>query len=238
VLPRGGAPFHPRCTKRYVAFNEKLASAAELEKSKPDAQSTALSGQSSAEAQRTFNAARRQPARSAQNDPPSAPISTDPASVQQVIEQARSNNWSNRQIKDALFALGLPGERDAVLAALGRARGPAVTAAAVQPIAAPAPVSPRPPPAPTAATPARTSMRVQGRVQSFEVDLAVEAIEQAMRDAGLSMSRWSDMLAAAEKGVGGLRLWVHPKTGERRIYAGRFGRGLDGDARLFFREES
>lgn len=71
-LPRGGAPFHPRCSKRYVAFTPGLASAAEIQKAKPDAQSLALAGQSSSEAQRTFNAARRPNAQEA-TDGPRAP---------------------------------------------------------------------------------------------------------------------------------------------------------------------
>lgn len=53
-LPRGGPPFHPRCTKRYVAFNEKLATPAEIEAAKPDLELHALLFKTAVEAQKTF----------------------------------------------------------------------------------------------------------------------------------------------------------------------------------------
>jgi len=44
VLPNGGAPFHVRCTKRYVAYIPRLASPTDQAESLPDARSTALHG--------------------------------------------------------------------------------------------------------------------------------------------------------------------------------------------------
>jgi hypothetical protein len=59
VLPRGGPPFHPNCTKTYVAFVPGLASPDEIAKSKPDEKSRRLHGQPPGDAQRTFEAGRK-----------------------------------------------------------------------------------------------------------------------------------------------------------------------------------
>lgn len=57
-LPSGGAPFHPRCTKRYVAFIVEMMSATQIEAAKPDAATKDLHGQSRNEAQKRFATAR------------------------------------------------------------------------------------------------------------------------------------------------------------------------------------
>lgn len=53
-LPRGGAPFHPRCTKRYVAFVPGLATKAQTDAALPTLETTALHGMDSTAAQRTY----------------------------------------------------------------------------------------------------------------------------------------------------------------------------------------
>lgn len=53
-LPRGGAPFHPRCTKRYVAFVPGLATQKQKDEGKPTPETEKLHGESVADAQRKF----------------------------------------------------------------------------------------------------------------------------------------------------------------------------------------
>jgi ADP-ribosyltransferase exoenzyme len=58
-LPRGGAPFHPRCTKRYVAFIPKLATRKEIEQAKPNDETKRLHGVGRDEAQQRYEGGRK-----------------------------------------------------------------------------------------------------------------------------------------------------------------------------------
>jgi hypothetical protein len=53
-LPRGGAPFHPRCTKRYVAFIPRLATPAQIEDARIRANESELLQKSLTEAMKTY----------------------------------------------------------------------------------------------------------------------------------------------------------------------------------------
>jgi hypothetical protein len=54
LLPRGGAPFHVQCTKRYIAFIPRLATEKQTQKSKPDLKSVQHHGQSPQQAEKTY----------------------------------------------------------------------------------------------------------------------------------------------------------------------------------------
>lgn len=54
VLPEGGAPFHARCTKRYVPFIPSLATPKQIEESKPTDKTKSLHGKSPTEAQKKY----------------------------------------------------------------------------------------------------------------------------------------------------------------------------------------
>jgi len=53
-LPRGGPPFHPRCTKRYVAFVPSLATADQIENAKLKPNERELLGKTPSEAQKAY----------------------------------------------------------------------------------------------------------------------------------------------------------------------------------------
>jgi hypothetical protein len=67
TLPRGGPPFHPRCTKRYVAFNPRLATPEQIEDAKLRPNERELLGKSSTDAQRAYG------------NPPAGPDPAPPA---------------------------------------------------------------------------------------------------------------------------------------------------------------
>ena len=54
TLPRGGAPFHPNCSKRYVPFNPATATPAQVDAAKPTPETKRLAGIDEAEAQQRF----------------------------------------------------------------------------------------------------------------------------------------------------------------------------------------
>ncbi len=61
LLPDGGPPFHPRCTKRFVAFIMDLQSAKAIQKAKPDDRTRELHGKSPAQAQKSYAAPKPAP---------------------------------------------------------------------------------------------------------------------------------------------------------------------------------
>jgi hypothetical protein len=100
VLPHGGAPFHPRCTKRYVAFFPAQATPAETDAAKPDEQTKQLHGKDIFEAQKTFEkqastsatgpvpptVAKSSPA--TPTPPPPEQVTTFPPAIQQAADEA------------------------------------------------------------------------------------------------------------------------------------------------------
>jgi hypothetical protein len=98
-LPRGGAPFHPRCTKRYVAFIPKLASPAELEKAKPNDETKRLHGVGRDEAQQRY-ATRKRSATPAAKDP----LSGIKFGVERLADKAIADR-ALRRVADAKVAL-------------------------------------------------------------------------------------------------------------------------------------
>lgn len=82
TLPRGGPPFHPRCTKRYVAFIPSLATADEIEKAKLTDDEKSLLNTDSSTAQKRFEAKPKAP--------PAPPVPANrAATVRQEATEAR-----------------------------------------------------------------------------------------------------------------------------------------------------
>lgn len=65
TLPRGGAPFHPRCTKRYAAFVEEAATPDELARAVLGPAGRELLGKPPGEAQKAFAAGEKEKRRKA-----------------------------------------------------------------------------------------------------------------------------------------------------------------------------
>ncbi len=151
-------------------------------------------------------------------------MSTVTISFEEIKQQAIKQAWTNRKIKDAMFAAGM-NDRRAELVAAVRAIHPVVE----QPVVAVAPASVV---APVAVAPVvRASrfhqfidVRTQGTM--LQIEMLIDDADKAIKAAGLDMMKWDDVLAGAERRIGGLNKWTHPGTGEVRVYLNGAPRGV------------
>ena len=131
TLPRGGAPFHPNCSKRYVPFNPATATPAQIESAKPSDETRRLAGIDEAEAQQRFEVQRAKEAKqltTVAGPPREEPAVAEKKTGMPTIDSA-PENVANAQTPPAAavsfppeveraakdWAAGLtPGEADAV----------------------------------------------------------------------------------------------------------------------------
>ncbi|HEX8342825.1 MAG TPA: hypothetical protein VF624_18120, partial [Tepidisphaeraceae bacterium] len=103
-LPRGGAPFHPRCTKRYVPFVPRLATPAQLEDAQLRPHERELLGKPTPQAQKTYTSkAPANPDPAPPVDPPRPPMPVAAGDDDTVAVSERVSVPKSGQLRPALL---------------------------------------------------------------------------------------------------------------------------------------